>query len=307
MDLLKKLTELRGASSDEGKVKDFIVEYVRENAINWMVNPEIIEGNGLQDCIILVFGKPRTAIYAHMDSIGFTVGYDKELIKIGGPRTIDGIQLVGEDSSDEIETELMVIEDEDGSKKLQYVYGREIDRGTILTFKPDFRETDEYIQSPYLDNRLGMWNALKVAESLTDGAIVFSTYEEHGGNTVGFCAKYLLDNYGVNQALISDITWVTHGVVHGGGVAISMRDSWLPRRSFLNRIIALAKESNVQFQLEVESAGGSDGTMLQKSDLPIDWCFIGAPEDNVHTPDEKVFKFDIMSMVNLYKYLLIHL
>jgi putative aminopeptidase FrvX len=307
MDLLKKLTELRGASSDEGKVKDFIVEYVRENAINWTVNPEIIEGNGLQDCIILVFGKPRTAIYAHMDSIGFTVGYDKELIKIGGPRTIDGIQLVGEDSSDEIETELMVIEDEDGSKKLQYVYGREIDRGTILTFKPDFRETDEYIQSPYLDNRLGMWNALKVAESLTDGAIVFSTYEEHGGNTVGFCAKYLLDNYGVNQALISDITWVTHGVVHGGGVAISMRDSWLPRRSFLNRIIALAKESNVQFQLEVESAGGSDGTMLQKSDLPIDWCFIGAPEDNVHTPDEKVFKFDIMSMVNLYKYLLIHL
>jgi putative aminopeptidase FrvX len=307
MDLLKKLTELRGASSDEGKVKDFIVEYVRENAINWTVNPEIIEGNGLQDCIILVFGKPRTAIYAHMDSIGFTVGYDKELIKIGGPRTIDGIQLVGEDSSGEIETELMVIEDEDGSKKLQYVYGREIDRGTILTFKPYFRETDEYIQSPYLDNRLGMWNALKVAESLTDGAIVFSTYEEHGGNTVGFCAKYLLDNYGVNQALISDITWVTHGVVHGGGVAISMRDSWLPRRSFLNRIIALAKESNVQFQLEVESAGGSDGTMLQKSDLPIDWCFIGAPEDNVHTPDEKVFKFDIMTMVNLYKYLMIHL
>ena len=307
MDLLKKLTELRGASSDEGKVKNFVVEYVRENSINWAVKPEIIDGNGFQDCIILVFGKPRTAIYAHMDSIGFSVGYDKELIKIGGPRTIDGIQLVGEDSSGEIETELMVIEDEDGSKKLQYVYGREIERGTILTFKPDFRETDEYIQSPYMDNRLGMWNALKVAESLTDGAIVFSTYEEHGGNTVGFCAKYLLDNYGVNQALISDITWVTHGVVHGGGVAISMRDSWLPRRSFLNRIITLAKESNVRFQLEVESAGGSDGTMLQKSDLPIDWCFIGAPEDNVHTPDEKVFKFDIMTMVNLYQYLMIHL
>jgi putative aminopeptidase FrvX len=307
MDLLKKLTELRGASSDEGKVKNFVVEYVRENSINWAVKPEIIDGNGFQDCIILVFGKPRTAIYAHMDSIGFSVGYDKELIKIGGPRTIDGIQLVGEDSSGEIETELMVIEDEDGSKKLQYVYGREIERGTILTFKPDFREKDEYIQSPYMDNRLGMWNALKVAESLTDGAIVFSTYEEHGGNTVGFCAKYLLDNYGVNQALISDITWVTHGVVHGGGVAISMRDSWLPRRSFLNRIITLAKESNVRFQLEVESAGGSDGTMLQKSDLPIDWCFIGAPEDNVHTPDEKVFKFDIMTMVNLYQYLMIHL
>ena len=69
----------------------------------------------------------------------------------------------------------------------------------------------------------------------------------------------------------------------------------------------LAKLSGVQFQLEVESAGGSDGTMLQKSDLPIDWCFIGAPEDHVHTPDEKVVKNDIMCMVELYRYLMQHL
>lgn len=307
MELLKQLIEIRGASSDEGRVKDFIFEYVHSESIKWKTKPTIIEGIDYQDCLILVFGKPTTAIYAHMDSIGFTVGYDRELIRIGGPRAIDGVQLVGSDSQGEIETELMVLEDEDGSKTLQYVYERPIDRGTILTFKPDFRETDEYIQSPYMDNRLGVWNALKVAESLENGAIVFSTYEEHGGNSVGFCANYLLKEYGVRQSLISDITWVTHGVVHGGGVAISMRDSGLPRRKYLERIIQLAKLSGVQFQLEVESAGGSDGTMLQKSDLPIDWCFIGAPEDHVHTPDEKVVKYDIMCMVELYRYLMQHL
>jgi len=307
MELLKQLIEIRGASSDESRVKDFILEYVNSESYKWKSKPTIIEGSDYQDCLILVFGKPRTAIYAHMDSIGFTVGYDRELIRIGGPRAIDGMQLVGSDSQGEIETELMVLEDEDGSKTLQYVYERPIDRGTILTFKPDFRETDEYIQSPYMDNRLGVWNALKVAESLENGAIVFSTYEEHGGNSVGFCANYLLKEYGVRQSLISDITWVTHGVVHGGGVAISMRDSGLPRRKYLERIIQLAKLSGVQFQLEVESAGGSDGTMLQKSDLPIDWCFIGAPEDHVHTPDEKVVKYDIMCMVELYRYLMQHL
>jgi putative aminopeptidase FrvX len=148
---------------------------------------------------------------------------------------------------------------------------------------------------------------LKVAETLENGAIVFSTYEEHGGNSVGFCAKFLLDRYGVRQSLVSDITWITHGVKHGGGVAISMRDSGIPRRSYLNKIIDLANLSGIRFQLEVESAGGSDGTMLQRSDLPIDWCFIGAPEDHVHTPEEKVFKFDIMCMVELYKYLMAHL
>ncbi len=304
MELLQQLTGIRSASSDEGRMKEFLLKYVEENKSNWIVQPEIVEGKGFQDCLILVFGQPTTAIYAHMDSIGFSVGYDKELIKIGGPRTIDGMQLVGSDSQGEIETELMVIENENGYDTIQYVFDREIDRGTILTFKPHFRENDEFVQSPYMDNRLGVWSSLRVAETMQNGAIVFGTYEEHGGNAVAICAKYLMEKYNVYQALISDITWVTSGVVHGGGVAISMRDSGLPRRSYLDRIISLAKESGVDFQLEVESAGGSDGGVLQKSYLPIDWCFIGAPEDNVHSPDEKVFKKDIKDMVELYKYLM---
>jgi putative aminopeptidase FrvX len=304
MKLLQELIAVRGASGDEAIIKDFILNYVLDNQSNWKVIPEIFQGKGFQDALILVFGKPTTAIFAHTDTIGFTAAYDNNLYKIGGPRTQDGFQLVGADSKGEIETELMVIDDSHGGQSFQYVFERDIDRGTNLTFKPNFRETDEYIQSPYLDNRLGVWNALKVAETLENGAIVFSTYEEHGGNSVGFCGRFLWEKYGILQALISDITWVTDGVVHGGGVAISMRDSGIPRKSFLNKIIDLAKDSGVKYQLEVESSGGSDGTMLQKTDLPFDWLFIGAPEDFVHSPDEKVFKYDIMCMVEMYRYLM---
>ena len=100
--------------------------------------------------------------------------------------------------------------------------------------------------------------------------------------------------------MIADITWVTEAVQHNQGVAISMRDSGIPRRKYLNRIIDIARTSSIPFQLEVESAGGSDGTMLQKTDLPFDWCFIGAPEDNVHTPDEKVAISDIQAMIDMY-------
>ena len=304
MKLLEQLIEIRGASSDESRVSAFVLEYVAKNQSQWKVQPQVFAGEGFQDAVILVFGKPTTAIFAHLDSIGFSSAYDKNLYKIGGPRTQDGIRLVGSDSQGEIETEIMLIEDANGNTAIKYVYERELDRGTILTFKPDFRETDLYVQSPYLDNRLGVWSALKVAETLENGAIVFSTYEEHGGNTVGFCGRFLEQKFGVRQALISDITWVTDGVVHGGGVAISMRDSGLPRRKFLDRVIALARESGVKFQLEVESLGGSDGTQLQKTDLPFDWVFIGAPEDFVHSPDEKVYKHDIMCMVELYRYLM---
>lgn len=306
-NLLETLTAIRGVASDEAVIRDFILEYIATNKASWKAQPVVFSGPEFQDTVVVVFGKPRTAVYAHTDTIGYSMGYDKQLIRVGGPRNIDGTILVGSDSVGEFEAELILIEDENGHTEIQAVCDREIDRGSLLSFKPDFRETEEYIQSPYMDNRLGVWTALRLCETLENGAVVFSTYEEHGGNSVGACARFLLENYDVRQALICDITWVTSGVVHNGGVAISMRDSMLPRRSYLNRIIKLAKQSGISYQLEVESAGGSDGSVLQKSDLLIDWCFIGAPEDNVHTPDEKVFKSDIISMLEMYRYLMEHL
>jgi len=307
MELLEKLVSIQGTSGDESAISTFVVDYVKKEQINWKTKPEILYGGNFQDAIILVFGKPTTAVFAHLDTIGFTTGYDGHLIKIGGPRVIDEMELVGQDSEGEIETELMLVEDEDGNRLMKYVFSREIERGTPLSFKPNFRLNKEFVQSPYMDNRLGVWTALRLAETIENGIIVFSTYEEHGGNSVGFLGNYIYKNYGVRKALIADITWVTSGVVHGGGVAISLRDSGIPRRKYIQKIVALAKESGVKFQLEVESAGGSDGTMLQKSDLPFDWCFIGAPEDNVHSPDEKVALSDINDMLEMYRYLMKHL
>lgn len=302
--LLQDLISTQGVASDESRIKSFIKEYVLKNSSQWNSKPHIIDGLGFQDALILVFGNPRTAVYAHMDTIGYSVGYENELIRVGGPKNIDGTILVGNDSQGIVEGELMIFENEYNQQRIQLSHERTIDRGTLLSFKPNFKETKEYVQSPYLDNRLGVYVALQLAETMENGAIVFSTYEEHGGNSVGACAKYLMNNYDVFQALICDITWVTPGVVHKGGVAISMRDSMLPRRKYLNKIISIASDSEVKFQLEVESAGGSDGSVLQKSDLPIDWCFIGAPEDNVHTPKEKVYKKDIESMIELYRVLM---
>lgn len=303
-ELLEALIKIQSTSGDEGEIRDFILNYVKKHKDSWKSEVKVFSGDGFQDAIILVFGKPKTAIFAHIDTIGFTVGYGDELIKIGGPKTIDGTKLVGKDSRGEIETELMIIDIEDGTKQLKYVFDRDIDRGTPLSFQPNFNLNDQYVQTPYLDNRLGILNALTVAEDLENGAIVFSTYEEHGGGSVGFLGHFLYEKYNLRQVLISDITWVTDGVHHDGGVAISMRDKTIPRRSYLNRIIAIAEKHDIKYQLEVESAGGSDGSMLQTSDLPFDWCFVGAPEDNVHSPKEKVFLSDIESMIQLYKVLM---
>ena len=306
MELLKTLCKIEAPSGSEKNMTEFVLDYIKSNQDSWKVKPELYYGDGFQDCIVLVFGKPTTAIFAHLDSIGYTVKYNNEVVKIGGPSTKEGIVLVGQDSQGRIEEKLQHKNDKDGNKIL-FVGGREVERGTTLTFKANFRETDDFVQCCYMDNRLGVWNALKVAEKLENGIICFSAWEEHGGGSVGYLAKFIYEKYGVKQALISDITWVTEGVEHAKGVAISIRDSGIPRRTYINRIIDLAKASNIPFQLEVENAGGSDGNALQRSPYPFDWCFIGAPEDFVHTPDEKVHKSDIKSMTQMYDYLMINL
>ena len=302
MELLKQLCAIRAVSGDERPMTDFVLNYIGETEKNWKVKPKVIHRDEFQENIILLFGKkPRTAIFAHLDSIGFTVRYGKQLVKVGGPVIKNKIKLVGSDSQGEIECKLKVHKK---NQSFGYKFDREIDRGTNLSFKADFRETESHVQCCYMDNRLGVWNALKVAETLEEGIIVLSTREEHGGGAVSFLGKYIQEKYGVRQALISDITWVTEGVQHGKGVAISMRDRGLPRRTYLERVINIAKASDIPFQLEVEGSGGSDGLELQSSPYPWEWVFVGAPEDNVHSPDEIVHKDDIKAMTDLYKVLM---
>jgi putative aminopeptidase FrvX len=298
--LLQQLCEVHAPSGEEAAMKEFLLGHIKKAKKNWKVQPVIIEGPELQDCLILKFGKPRTAIFAHMDTIGFTVRYQNQLLSIGSPDADAGTLLVGQDKHGPIVCEL----EYDSEHHAFYKFGRPIDRGTSLTYQVHFRESKTHIESAYLDNRLGIWAALQVAETLKDGVIVFSCWEEHGGGSVGYLAKYIYKKWGVRQALISDITWATEGVEMGKGVAISLRDRNVPRRAFLNHILSIAQASGVPFQEEVEGMGSSDGGELQRSHLPFDWCFIGAPSLKPHTPHEKVHTNDINAMVALYKVLM---
>jgi putative aminopeptidase FrvX len=300
MQLLKTLCGISAPAGCEEPMHDFVLGYIEKEKKNWKVMPQVIHGDDFQHCIVLVFGEPRTAVYAHMDNIGFTVRYNRQLVKIGGPRCVDGYKLTGTDAEGTMDCILHV----DEENQLSYESPREYERGTALSFKMNFREDNQYVQSCYMDNRLGVFSALEIAKTLENGVLVFSCWEEHGGGSVPYIAKYLWENYQIKQTLISDITWITEGVTHGQGVVVSLRDSGLPRKVYVDRIRQILEKNKIVFQLEVESSGGSDGNELQKQPYPIDWCFVGAPEDFVHTPDEKVHKKDIESMIAAYKILM---
>ena len=299
MELLKNLINVHAPSGEEFRMKEFLLDYISAQKYYWKVMPEVVYGPEFQDVVILIFGKPRTAILAHVDTIGFTTRYANQLVPIGGPEAERGFELTGEDSKGPINCKLIPQEG-----RLFHDFPREIDRGTSLVFKSNFRQTEECVQSPYLDNRLGVYNALKVAEKLEDGIIIFTTYEEHGGGSIPFVLSYLEGRFQIRSALVSDITWVSEGVQPGKGVTISLRDRNIPRKVFLDKILQLALKSGIPYQLEVEGDGSSDGREIQISPFPLDWCFIGAPEDLVHSPDERVYLKDIDAMIEMYNYLM---
>ena len=157
MELLKQMCEVHAPSGEESTMKNFILNHIEINKNNWKVQPKLHYGKGFQDNLILVFGKPNTAIFAHLDSIGFTVKYNNEIVKIGGPVSSEGIVLIGKDSFGKIEGKIVKKEN-----KIFIDFHREIEKGTSLIFKSNFRETKEYVQNCYLDNRLGVWNMLRL-------------------------------------------------------------------------------------------------------------------------------------------------
>jgi putative aminopeptidase FrvX len=301
--LLEKLCRVHAPSGEEAAMTRFILRYVRRHAPGWKVKPVIHAGAGFQDSVVLAFGKPDKALIAHMDSIGFTVRYHNGLVPIGSPALAPGTRLSGQDGQGTVSCVLQT--DSEGAPFA--LSDRTIDPGTSLVFDRKLRQSRTHVQAPYLDNRLGLWVALRTCETIENGLVLFSCYEEHGGGNAGFLARFAYERYGVSRFIVCDITWATESVRPGGGVAVSLRDRYIPRASFVESIRSTLDRHRVKYQAEVEGSGGSDGSEIQRMPWPLDWCFVGAPEENVHSPDERVHLDDIRSMLRAYRVLMKHL
>src|SRR5207248_5842721 len=85
LERLEYLLQIEGPSGDEGAVAD-------------AVEREIERIPGLRrvrfgDMVLAVRGEPRVAVMAHLDTVGFTLGYARELIRIGSPQAKHGTPL----------------------------------------------------------------------------------------------------------------------------------------------------------------------------------------------------------------------
>lgn len=292
LDILWKLLTFDGPSGDEGALADWLSEHLTQTI------PDV-RLERLGNSLLALRGKPTVAVFAHTDTTGFTLGFDRELIPIGGPSPKRGEALreIGQAARGQA---LRVRKN--GAWTLS---GPKTDTlpGSrwVYAARPE-RDGDELV-APYLDNRVGVWAALHVLGQYADVAVAFTVGEEHSGQGALVCGRRLFETHGISRALISDLTWDTAHVHCGAGVAVSLRDEFVPRQRFLAQVLALAERSGLPFQREIERSGSSDGGFLERSGLPWDWVFVGAPQKHPHTSRERVVVSDLYAMAALLCFL----
>ena len=292
LDLLWDLLAQDSPAGDEAALSDWLTEWLSSE-----VPDAVIERLG-DSLVVTRGGAPKVAVFAHLDTTGWTLGYDKVLIRIGGPagKIGDAVRPVRRP-----DTGCTLAQRKDGSWKLA---GKpDAAPGSRFVYAALPKVNGDQITAPYLDNRAGLWAALSALKACPEIALALSVQEETGALGAALTARRLSETYGITQALIADLTWDTKHIKRGLGAAISLRDSSVPRQSYLAHILALAEGSGLPFQREIEAHGGSDGAGIDHSSVPMDWVFVGAPEKSPHTSRERVHAGDLQNMAAL----LVHL
>ena len=285
--LLKALTKLHTPTGEEERGVEFLLNYINTNKSSWKHTPKIIHNEDTKNNIIMVFGNPNVAILSHLDSIGFTyTGNKNKLIDIGGVMYTPNAPLRGYNNSNKpIFTTLKI-------KNNKPYTADKLEIGTNLTFVPKWNETDKYIKSTNLDNKLGVFLCLQLAETIENGIIILTCGEEEPmSDDIPYLTKFIYENYNVKNVVIMDVTETVDNIKLGKGTVITYRDENIYKRAFVNKIIKIL--NNHTIQLEVINVGSSDGAGVMSSPYPMNVVFMGIPIKNLHSNKEIVNKKDI--------------
>lgn len=309
MELLKRLTECNSPSGREDSVRALIAgeaeKYCDEIYTDALGNLIACKGSG---------GKKIIAC-AHMDEIGVVITYkdDKGFLRfapVGGldkknlvnRRVVfpDGVQgVIGiEQSAEKNEISKMYI-DTGGAGNIQ--------PGDMACFAGEFYENGSLVISKALDNRAGCYillEAMKRLEALNCTAyFVFTVQEEvglRGAKTAGFAIA-------ADYAVAVDVTdtgdtpdCAPMAVNMGGGAAVKVMDrSVICHSEVRDRLIKLASENGIPYQLEIMTEGGTDAGAIHTTGTGVKTGGISIPTRYIHSNSEMADKNDIKAAAEL--------
>ena len=325
--LLQEITETSGVPGYEDRVREVVrrelepdVDRVRTDAMGNIVGT--IEG-----------GDTDVVVAAHMDEIGFMVrhvtdegfvqvdalgGWDPRVLKaqrvtihtddgdvpglIGSapPHTLDEEQLEAKPEVEDVQIDLGL--DAEAAKE-------RVSRGDLVTLEQTTERVGDHVTGKALDDRVCLFAMLEAAKRIDDPDVTIhfaATVQEEvgirGAQTLGF-------DLDPDLAIALDVTVANdvpgfepgdHVTELGEGTAIKLKDSSVITNPKVHgRMEEVAEGEEVDYQLEVLPAGGTDTAGFQRARGAIPVGAISVPTRYLHTVTESAHVDDIASTIDL--------
>jgi endoglucanase len=327
LELLQEITETSGVPGYEDRVREVVrrelepeVDRVRTDAMGNVVGT--IEG-----------GDTDVVVAAHMDEIGFMVrhvtdegfvqvdalgGWDPRVLKaqrvtihtddgdvpglIGSapPHTLDEEQLEAKPEVENVQIDLGL--DAEAAKE-------RVSRGDLVTLEQTTERVGDHVTGKALDDRVCLFAMLEAAKRIDDPDVTIhfaATVQEEvgirGAQTLGF-------DLDPDLAIALDVTVANdvpgfepgdHVTELGEGTAIKLKDSSVITNPKVHgRMEEVAEAEDVDYQLEVLPAGGTDTAGFQRARGAIPVGAISVPTRYLHTVTESAHVDDIASTIDL--------
>ena len=316
-ELLKNLLSIYSPSGNENNVREFIKSEIKDYV-------DEIEVDALGNLIVRKKGNgKKIMISAHMDQIGLMVTNIDEkgflrFTNVGGISPFVSLSqkvvfengVVGIIDSEPVE--------DIGKLKLENMYidigvfskeeaESKINIGDVCVYKTEYDENENVVSSKCLDDRVGCFVAIeaikKIKDNVNDLYFVFTVQEEVGLRGARTSAYRINPDMGI--AL--DVTGSgdtpkakTFAVGLGNGTAIKVKDnSILTHPKVKELMVDVAKENNIEYQMEVLEFGGTDSGAIHLTREGIPSGVISIPTRYVHSTVEMASKKDIISSIDL--------
>ncbi|WP_296977314.1 M42 family metallopeptidase [uncultured Eubacterium sp.] len=330
--MLKDLCLLNGTSGDEVRVRDYIINEIKEYST--------YEVDNLGSVIAYKKGKKKpnktVCINAHLDEVGFIItgitsdGYLR-FAPVGGIDTkvcLDRAVTVGENRINGViaDKAYHLLEDSEKDKapsfdKLLIDIGAKseteaqsvVSLGDFAYFESDYTELGNgYIKAKALDDRIGCMLMIELIKSELEYDTVFCfNVQEEVGLRGSKCTSFAVGadiSIVLEATTAGDLDGVTGAdrvcVLGNGGVVSFMDNRTIYDRELYKLAMNTASENNIPVQTKTAVAGGNDAGSIQTSGKGAKVMALSLPCRYIHSPSSVVKKSDIDNTRKLLKEIL---
>ena len=326
LDLLKQLCLIDGISGDEGAVREFIINQIKDHCEYKVDN--------LGNIICFKKGKKSSAkkvmLDAHTDEVGLIIsnitqdGYLK-FCTVGGIDTTALLSrrvVINGKINGVIGCKPFHLLDADNRKKAPKCDSLYIDIGAknredaekyvalgdSAVVQSDFEILGECIKSKALDDRIGCLILIMLLKEYNeyDFYATFSTQEEvglRGAKAAAFAVKpdFAIAIDSTTAADIADVAKEKQVCFQSKGAVVSFMDK---ATMYDKQMYTAAMQSGIPCQAKTFISGGNNAGSIHLSGEGVRTMAISAPCRYIHTADSIVNVKDIESMLSLCKYML---